>query len=200
MLVPEDLVGLHRNVQLQLLQHYWSGHRLTMILNGLPWKRTETILLFLRWQPSTALQTFSCCPWASQGKNTAIGSILQWQSGLPFPFPVDHILSDLSTWPVCLGWPQMEWLSFIELDKVVVYVIRLAVVCDCGFHPSALWRPLTVPTILLGFLLPWMWGVSSWLLQQSVATTPYLGHRVAPLGCCSWPWTWGSSHLGLVGT
>ena len=39
-LVLEVLVGLHRTVQLQLLQHYWSGHRLkiTMILNGLPWK------------------------------------------------------------------------------------------------------------------------------------------------------------------
>ena len=28
MFVLEGLVGLHRTVQLQLLQHYWSGHRL----------------------------------------------------------------------------------------------------------------------------------------------------------------------------
>ena len=27
-LVLEGLVGLYRTVQLQLLQHYWSGHRL----------------------------------------------------------------------------------------------------------------------------------------------------------------------------
>ena len=27
MLVLKGLVGLHRAVQLQLLQHYWSGHR-----------------------------------------------------------------------------------------------------------------------------------------------------------------------------
>ena len=27
-LVLEGLVGLHRTVQLQLLQHYWLGHRL----------------------------------------------------------------------------------------------------------------------------------------------------------------------------
>ena len=32
MLVLESLVGLHRTVQLQLLQHYWLGHRL-----GLRW-------------------------------------------------------------------------------------------------------------------------------------------------------------------
>ena len=31
MLVLEDLVGLHRIVQLQLLQHYWSGHRLGLL-------------------------------------------------------------------------------------------------------------------------------------------------------------------------
>ena len=28
MLVLESLVGLHRTIQLQLLQHYWSGHKL----------------------------------------------------------------------------------------------------------------------------------------------------------------------------
>ena len=28
MLVLKGLVSLHRTIQLQLLQHYWSGHRL----------------------------------------------------------------------------------------------------------------------------------------------------------------------------
>ena len=50
--------------------------------------------------------------------------------------------------------------------------------------------PLAAPTILLGFLLPWKWGISSQLLQQSAAAAPYLGqvtppdleHGVAPLG------------------
>ena len=36
-LVLEGLVGLHRTTQLQLLQHYLSGHRL-----GLPWYWMET--------------------------------------------------------------------------------------------------------------------------------------------------------------
>ena len=30
-LVPEGLLGLHRTVQLQLLQHYWLGHRLGLL-------------------------------------------------------------------------------------------------------------------------------------------------------------------------
>ena len=39
MLVLKGLVGLHRTVQLQLFQHTW----ITVILNGLPRKRTEFI-------------------------------------------------------------------------------------------------------------------------------------------------------------
>ena len=67
------------------------------------------------------------------------------------------------------------------------------VVCDCGFSLSALWCPLATPTILLGFLLPWMWGISSQLLQQSTAAAPYVGRGVSPHDLPSWPWTWSSS-------
>ena len=49
----------------------------------------------------------------------------EYWNGLPFPSPVDHILSDLSTMTHCVGWPLMAWLSFIELNKAVVPVIRL---------------------------------------------------------------------------
>ena len=57
-LVLEGLVGLHRTVQLQLLQSYWLGHRL-----GLLWYwmvclgNKQFILSFLRFHPSTAFQT-----------------------------------------------------------------------------------------------------------------------------------------------
>ena len=53
-LVLKGLVGLHRTVQLDLLQHYWSGHRLGL---GLPWKLPEIILLFLRFHLSIAFRT-----------------------------------------------------------------------------------------------------------------------------------------------
>ena len=55
-------------------------------------------------------------------------------SGLPFPSPVDHILSDLSTM-TRLSWvaPQ-AWLSFSELDKAVVLVcLDWLVFCEYGF-------------------------------------------------------------------
>ena len=50
----------------------------------------------------------------------------EYWSGLPFPSPVDHILSDLSTM-TCLSRLALNSMahSFIELDKTVVHVIRL---------------------------------------------------------------------------
>ena len=50
----------------------------------------------------------------------------EYCSGLPFPSPVDHILSKLSTM-TRPSWvaPHGVAHSFIELDKAVVHVIRL---------------------------------------------------------------------------
>ena len=50
----------------------------------------------------------------------------EYWSGLPFPSPVDHILSELSTMthPSCVALHGMGH-SFIELDKLVVHVISL---------------------------------------------------------------------------
>ena len=47
-------------------------------------------------------------------------------SGLPFPSPADHILSELSTM-TCPSWVALHSMahSFIELDKDVVRVISL---------------------------------------------------------------------------
>ena len=118
----------------------------------------------------------------------------EYWSGLPFRSPVDHILSYLFTMP-CPSWmaPQ-AWLSFIELDKGVVLVwLDWLVFCDYGFSVSALWCPLATPTILLGFLLHWAWGISPWLLQQIAAAALYLGWGVSPHHHPSWPWTWNRS-------
>ena len=109
----------------------------------------------------------------AQDMNTEVvcHSLLQWTT----------VCQNFPARPVHLGWPYTAWLSFTELDKAVVRVIRLAS-CDCGFSLSALWCPLSVPTLFLGFLLPWTWGISSRLLHQSAAAAPYLGRGVAPLG------------------
>ena len=89
-------------------------------------------------------------------------------------------------WLDHLGWPHTAWLSFSELDKAVVLWSDWLVFCDYGFSASALWCPLTTPSILLGFLLSWTWGISSWLLQQSAAAAPYLGWGVSSHSFPSW--------------
>ena len=87
--------------------------------------------LFLYWSPvahwaptdlgsssfSVLSFTFSYSPWVSQGKKTEVvcHSLLQWTT----------FCQNSPTWPVLLGWPYMAWISFTELDKAVVHVIRL---------------------------------------------------------------------------
>ena len=129
--------------------------------------------LFLHWSPVAY--------WAPTDLGSSSFSILsvcliipfmgfsrqEYWSGLPFPSPVDHILSDLSTMTRPSWVAPHSWLSFIELDKALFVWSDWLVFCDYGFSVSALWCPLTTPIVCLGFLLPWMWCVSSWLLQQS---------------------------------
>ena len=124
--------------------------------------------------------------YGSQGKNTEVAchSLLQWTTFCQTSPP----------WPTHVGWPHRAWLGFIEWDKAVILVwLDWLFFCEYGFSVSALWCPLATPTILLGFLLPWTWGISSQLLQQSTAAAPYLGWRVSPHRHPSWPSTWDSS-------
>ena len=50
----------------------------------------------------------------------------EYWRGLPFPSPVDHVLSELSTM-THPSWVTLHGMahSFIELDKAMVHVIRL---------------------------------------------------------------------------
>ena len=59
----------------------------------------------------------------------------EYWSGLPFPSPMDHILSELSTMTHS-SWVALHSMahSFIGLDKAVVHVIRLVIFWDCGFQ------------------------------------------------------------------
>ena len=93
---------------------------------------------------------FSYCSWGFKA------GILKWFA-IPFssgPHSVRPLHHDL---PVLGGLKGMAWLSFIELDKAVVLVwLDWLIFCEYGFSVSALWCPLATPTVLLGFLLPWM--------------------------------------------
>ena len=62
-------------------------------------------------------QLCSYCSWGSLNKNTEVVcySLLQWTTFCQTSPP----------WPVRLGWPHTAWISFVELHKAVVHVIRL---------------------------------------------------------------------------
>ena len=88
--------------------------------------------LFLQWSPVAY--------WAPTDLGSSFFSVLSFcrfilfmgfsrqehWSGLPFPSPVDHVLSEVSTmtFPSCVALYGMAH-CFIKLDKAVVHVIRL---------------------------------------------------------------------------
>ena len=124
------------------------------------------------------LFAFSYCSWGSQGKNTeeVCYSLLQWTTFYQTSPP----------WPDHHEWPHTAWLSFIELDKAVVYVIRLA---------SCLW-------LWFQSVCPLMPSLSTYHLTW-VSLTLDVGYlfTAAPAKCnrCSLPWTWvSSSRLPLL--
>ena len=117
------------------------------------------------------------CSCGSQGKNTegVCHSLLQWTTFSQTSPP----------WPIRLGWPHTAWLSFIELDKAVVHVIRLA---------SCLW-------LWFQSVCPLMPSLSAYCLTW-VSLTLDVGYlfMAAPAKCslCSLPCMWGSSSLPLL--
>ena len=101
----------------------------------------------------------------------------------------------------------MAWLSFFELDKAVVHVIRLTSFlwfwfqCVCPLMPSCntyhlTWVSLTLEEgYLLTFAPP---DLELWVAPLDLpahAQPLLLGHRVAPLSHHPWPWAWGSSRI-----
>ena len=90
-----------------------------------------------------------------QNTEVVCHSLLQWTTFCQTSPP----------WPVHLGWPHTAWLSFTELDKPVVRVIRLA---SCPWLPS---DPLS--QCLLSYL-----------------SFSYLGRGVSLHGCSSKAQPW----------
>ena len=122
----------------------------------------------------------SYCSWDSQGKNTEVvcHPLLQWTTFCQNSPPRS----------VRLAWPYMTGLTFIELDKAVVHVIRLV---------SFLWLWFqSVCPLMLSLRACHLTGVSLTLdvgyVLTAVATD--LGCRVSPLGHVSLQLCEATSH------
>ena len=88
-------------------------------------------------------------------RQVACHSLLQWTTFCQKSPP----------WPICLGWPYTAWLSFTELDKTVVRVIRLT---SCLFV-----IPVCLPSDALSQCLASYFGFS------------YLGRGITLHSCSS---------------
>ena len=151
--------------------------------------------LFLHWSPVAF--------WAPTDLRSSSFSILsfclfllfmgfsrqEYWSGFAFPFSSGpRFVRTLHHDPSVLGGPTRHGLVSLSWTRLWSVWLDWLVFCDCGLSLSALWCPRLVPTILFGFLLPWTWGISSRLLQQSAAAASYLGCGVSFHGHHYWPW------------
>ena len=117
--------------------------------------------------------------------------ILKWFA-IPFssgPHSVRPLHHAFPSWVAPQGMAYFHWVR----QGCDPSVIRLTSFLWLWFCVSAFWCPLATPTVLLGFLLPWTWGVSSWLLLQSAAAAPYLEQGLSPHHHPSRPRTCNSS-------
>ena len=138
--------------------------------------------LFLHWSPVAY--------WALNDPGSSSFSILSFCLFIPFMWfsrqeywVVCHSFLQWTTffqtsppWPICLVWPDRAWLSFTELDKAVVRVIRLASFlwlwfqCVCPLMPYCNTYPLTWISLTLDV---------GYLFMAAPAKS----------SCCSLPWT-----------
>ena len=97
-------------------RYFHFGSIPSFFLELFPHCSLEAIGHLPTWGVHFLIFAFSYCSWGSQAKNT----------GLPFPSPVDHVLSELSTMTRA-SWGALHGMthSFIELDKAVIHAIRL---------------------------------------------------------------------------
>ena len=129
-LVLEGLVGLHRTIQLQLLQYYWSGHRLGLLWCWMVCLGCKQIILsFLRLHPSTAFQTLlltvvafgvnklKWIGWVNLTQMTIISTtvgklFLNWTHFFPHSPILNPSLSNMRAWIIFWDLGVVIWEPF----------------------------------------------------------------------------------------
>ena len=85
-------------------------------------------------------------------------------------------------WPVRLGWSHTAWLSFIELDKTVVHVIRLASFLRICFQSVCPLMPSLSAYCLIWVSLNLEMGYLFRAAPAKRIPTPYFGRGLSPHG------------------
>ena len=122
----------------QIPMQYCSLHHLTLLSTPVPFTTgccfsfgsipSFFLELFLHWFPVAYWAPTDLGSWSFSVLFFCLFILFmglsrqEYWSGLPFPSPVDHILSDLSTMTQPSWVAPRAWFNFIELDKAVVCV------------------------------------------------------------------------------
>ena len=120
----------------------------------------------------------------------------EYWSGLPFPFPWDHILSELSTM-TRPSWVALQGMahSFIELDKTVVQGIRLV-----SF--LWLWFSVCLPSDGEGKLpdgIDWLRGILGLVLMgRGMLNKSLIQFSVDGWSCVPSLFTWGQTMVEVM--
>ena len=114
MLVLEGLVGLHRTIQLQLLEHYWSEHQFS------PIQSLSHVRLSATWWTAACQASLSITNswWSTLPKLMSIESVMPSNHLilcrplllLPSIFPSIKVFSNESA--LCIRWPKYWSYSF----------------------------------------------------------------------------------------
>ena len=101
----------------------------------------------------------------------------EYWGGLPFPLQWTTFWQTSPPWPAHLGWPHMEWLSFIELDKAVM---RLA---SCLW----LWFQSVYPLMpsLSAYQLTWVLLTLDVRYLLSAMPRPWFSYICIFMLCCA---------------
>ena len=163
MLVLEGLVGLHRTVQFQLLQHYWWGQRrITVVLNDLLQKRTEITLSFC----TLALHFGLFVEY--EGYSIFLRNIS------PIPVYFSLLVPRMSTFTLaifCLTTSNLPWFMDLTFQVPMQY-------CSLQ-HRTLLLSPVTSATGCCFWLHPFILsGVISPLISSSILGTYRLGEFI----------------------
>ena len=110
-LVLEGLEGLHRSLQLQLLQHYWLGHRLELLLYWMIWLGNEQRWLCHFWD---CIQVYSSdysvgydgYSISSKGLLPTIVDIMIIWVNSPIPIHFSSLIPKMSVFTLAIScWP-----------------------------------------------------------------------------------------------
>ena len=119
----------------------------------------------------------------------------EYWSGLPFPSPVDHVLSELSTM-TRPSWVALHGMvhSFIELDKAVVHVVSFISFLIVVFILSTLWWIRIRGLWKLPDRRDWLRGILGLVLMAPMLSKSLIQISVDRWGCVpSLLFTWGQT-------